>query len=203
VIAVLRAGERARTQADGSTSWHCFSSGAHYDPANVSFGPVIACDEHLLEPGAGFARHGHVGVELLSWVLDGALRHTDDAGREHTVRPGTLQYQRAGTGIAHAEANASDTAPLRFVQLWLLCDDGAADYALAAPPLQLRGGRCAVLSGAGRLGPGATFAFVARGEFRVCDETLAAGDSARVPAGAWDVEGAGELLTLTVPASTQ
>ena len=203
MIAVLRAGERARTQADGTSSWHCFSSGAHYDPANVSFGPVIACDEHLLAPGAGFARHGHAGVELLSWVLTGALRHTDDAGREHTVGPGALQYQRAGTGIAHAEENASATAPLRFVQLWLLCDDDTADYALTAPPRQLRAGRLAVLTGAGRLGPGATFAFVARGEFRVGDETLTAGDSARVRAGVWDVEGAGELLTLTFPPSTQ
>lgn len=195
MITVHRAGERAVTEGHGFTSWHCFSSGAHYDPGNVSFGPVTACDEHLVEPGGGFDSHRHTGVELVSWVLDGALAHSDDHGRTHRVEPGTVQYQRTGRGIVHAERNASDDAPLRFVQLWLLCADDTTDYSLTAPPLDLRAGRLTVVAAAHSAPRGPAFAFVARGAFEVAGWQLAVGDSLRTDE-PMTVDGAGELLVV-------
>jgi quercetin 2,3-dioxygenase len=193
VIDIRRGADRYRTDVDGVTSLHCFASGAHYDPDNVSFGPVIACDEHQVAPGAGFAAHRHVGVELVSWVLDGTLRHTDEAGRERLVGPGVVQYQRSGAGIGHAEQNASTHAPLHFVQLWLLCDDDITDYAVLPAPVQLRTGRFAVLTEAGSLPAGGAFAFVARGAFGVAGLALGPGDSVRTDA-PLPVTGGGELL---------
>jgi redox-sensitive bicupin YhaK (pirin superfamily) len=140
MISVRRAGDRFRAEHDGITTWHSFSAGPHYDPANVAFGSIVACDEHLLAPGAGFPRHTHARVELVSWVLDGALRHTDGAGRDVIVRPGEVHHQIAGRGIEHVERNASDTVPLRFVQLWLLADHDDPMYELTATPVRLGNG---------------------------------------------------------------
>ncbi|SDJ12286.1 hypothetical protein SAMN05444157_1856 [Frankineae bacterium MT45] len=119
MIRVLRSGERFVSCGDGITTRHCFSAGAHFDPQRMGFGALIGHDEHLLEPGAGFATHRHRDVEILSWVLEGVLTHEDDAGRLREVHPGSLQYQRAGIGIAHSERNASGSEPLRFIQMLL------------------------------------------------------------------------------------
>lgn len=192
---VHRAGERAITYGAGVTSWHCFSSGAHYDPGNVSFGPVIACDEHLVEPGAGFEQHRHAGVELISWVLDGALAHSDDSGRTHRVEPGMAQWQRAGSGIAHAERNASVETPLRFVQLWLLCAADTTDYAVSPTPLRLHAGAFTVVVGGESLSGGSAFAFVARGGFEAAGQRIGVGDSLRIDEPI-TIGGAGELLVV-------
>ena len=91
---------RFETVQPGITTRHCFSSGAHYDPAHIAFGPLIALDEHALAPGAGFGRHAHRGVEILSWVLSGTLHHEDTAGRVELVRPGTLAFRGLAIGVA-------------------------------------------------------------------------------------------------------
>lgn len=201
MIDVRRAAARYRVDMPGITSWHCFAAGPHYDPDNLSFGPVIACDEHLLEPGAGFTAHRHARVELLSWVLDGALRHEDPGGRVAIVRPGQVQYQRAGAGIEHVERNASDAAPLRFVQLWLSDDASEPGYLLATPPYELRTGSFAVLRGDG-LVPGAPYVhlYVAGGAFEVAGAALCAGDSLRAADQDLPVTGSGELLAFSTPA---
>jgi redox-sensitive bicupin YhaK (pirin superfamily) len=200
MIDVRRAGDRFRTDQPGITTWHSFSSGAHYDAANLSFGPVLACDEHLLNPGAGFELHRHARVELVSWVLDGALRHEDDSARARVVMPGMAQYQLAGLGIEHVERNASDTEPLHFVQLWLQTDEDVPDYDLASPPLTLTTGRFEVLHRARdqRL-PAATTVhlYVAMGRFTVSGHDLGPGDSLRASEVTLDVEGDGQLLVVT------
>ena len=195
MISVHRAGDRFRAEHEGITSWHAFSAGAHYDPANVAFGPIVACDEHLIAPGAGFGRHPHGRVELVSWVLDGALRHTDGGGRNVVVRPGQVQHQVAGRGIEHVERNASDDAALRFVQLWLLCDADDPAYAIAAPPVQLATGTLTVH----RDGPLAVAAdahvFVCSGVYTAAGTRLTAGDSVRTTE-PLDAAGTGELLVV-------
>jgi hypothetical protein len=201
VITVHRAEDRFRTVQPGITTWHGFSSGAHYDPANLSFGAVVACDEHRLDPGAGFEPHAHTRVELVTWVLDGALRHTDAAGRERVVGPGQAQYQLAGTGIVHAERNASDSEALHFVQLWLLTDEDVPDYDLTRPPVNLSTGsfdvrrRCQgeVLAA----GPHVHL-YVARGRFEAAGHELRPGDSLRAASQVVPVTGAGELLVIRV-----
>ena len=203
MITVHRAAQRFRTGQPGITTWHSFSSGAHYDPDNVAFGPVIACDEHLVAPGTGFGRHRHARVELVSWVIEGELRHEDDAGRAHGVAPGTAQYQLAGTGtgIEHVERNASDSAPLRFVQLWLLADADEPAYAVEEPPMSLRHGTFDVLRGPATV-PAApcVHLYVATGGFEVAGAALTAGDSVRAASQVVTVTGSGQLLVVRVEA---
>jgi quercetin 2,3-dioxygenase len=196
VITVQPAAARYRSERGGVTTWHCFSSGDHYDPGNVAFGPIVACDEHEVAGGAGFDRHSHARVELLSWVLEGELRHEDPSGRVQLIRPGHAQHQLAGRGIEHAERNASGSAPLRFVQLWLLTDGDEPDYEITTPPIRLGAGRFAVLAGNGRIGPGPAFAFAAAGEFTINGHGLRAGDALRSDGEALAVRGAGELLVV-------
>ncbi|WP_375483199.1 pirin family protein [uncultured Jatrophihabitans sp.] len=127
----------------GIVSKHTFSAGAHYDPDNVAFGPIVGLDEHTVDPGAGFDWHGHRGVHIVSWVLAGTLRHEDSNGVERFVRPGVLLVQSTGGGIRHRETNASDTEPLRFVQITLL-GDGPTSVGTTTPPATVGGVRITV-----------------------------------------------------------
>jgi redox-sensitive bicupin YhaK (pirin superfamily) len=198
VIDIRRADTRYRAEQPGITSWHCFSSGPYFDPDNVAFGPLISCDEHLLAPGAGFPPHRHARVELVSWVLDGTLRHSGPGG-SRLVAPGQVQYQRAGIGIGieHSEANASVLEPLRFVQLWLMSEDELPDYSVTAPPVRLGRGTFDVLRRCrgSRIEAGLVHLFVGTGNFHVAGADLAAGDSVRA-AGSVEVDGDGELLVV-------
>ena len=199
MIQIRRAADRHRTDQPGITTRHCFSSGSHYDPSNLSFGPVVACDEHLLDPGAGFERHPHRRVELVSWVLDGALRHESADGTQRVVVAGQVQYQLAGVGIEHSEVNASDSAPLHFVQLWLLTDEDVPDYDLGAPPMRLSSGSFAVLRRCREhritAGSGAHL-YVAAGGYRVDGVQIAGGDSVRMSDATVALDGDGELLVV-------
>lgn len=199
MIHVQRAGERYRVEQPGITTWHCFSAGAFYDPDNVAFGRLMACDEHLIEPGAGFPRHAHAGVELVSWVLDGTLAHWDGAGRRHLIQPGHVQHQVAGAGIEHAERNGSRLEPLRLVQIALLVEDGTPGYAIAQPPLTLKSGGFDVLTRCRgtRVDARLVFLFVVGGAFHVVGSDLGPGDSVRAP-GSVEIDGDGELLVVTV-----
>jgi redox-sensitive bicupin YhaK (pirin superfamily) len=200
---IARSADRFETVQPGIRTRHSFSSGAHYDPTNLSFGPIIACDEHQLDPGAGFELHPHARVELVSWVLDGALKHDDAMGRSRVVVPGQAQYQAAGIGIQHTERNASTSAPLHFVQMWLLTDEDVPDYDLAKPPLTLSAGSFSVLRrGRDDQLPRAAFvhAYVAQGRFTISGDELVAGDSVRAIDEELRVDGDGELLVLALAA---
>ncbi|WP_042386805.1 pirin family protein [Streptacidiphilus melanogenes] len=119
-LSIRRAGHRYRSEPEpGVRTAHAFSFSAHYDPANVSFGALLACNEELLAAGAGFAAHRHRDTEILTWVLEGALAHRDDHGHEAVVRPGQLQYLSAGSGVSHSEVNGATDEPVRFLQFWL------------------------------------------------------------------------------------
>jgi redox-sensitive bicupin YhaK (pirin superfamily) len=118
-VDVRRADERFRTDRDGITTFHSFSYGAHYDAGNVGFGPIIAINEEQVPPAGGYETHHHADVEIVTWVLDGALAHEDTAGAHGVIRPGTLHWLTAGDGVQHAEHNASTEEPLRFIQTML------------------------------------------------------------------------------------
>lgn len=207
-VQVRRAGARFLSRAPGVQSWHCFSFGPHYDPANTGFGALVLHDEHLLEPGAGFDPHPHRGVEVVSWVLEGVLVHEDALGGRRELGPGSLQHLSAGRGVVHAEH--AGRVPTRFVQAWLLPDQPPASpsYVVQAPadgglaPVRTVAG--AVLS-AGRLARGATrrlggplvHVFVANGVVRIEGKRLQVGDAARCsgPGQVWLVaEQPAELL---------
>lgn len=187
MIAIRGAADRFRTASDGIESLHCFAAGPHYDPDNIAFGPVVGVDEHRLAPGAAFPRHAHSGVVILSWVLDGALRHEDSAGHVEVVRPGRLLVQDARARIEHVEGNASDAEPLRFVQTTWLASGGEPVFAVYH--------RCdRELLPAARL----AHLYVARGAFTVSGHELGEGDSLRAGNQVLRATGSGELLVVSV-----
>ena len=104
-------------------SRHTFSFGQYYDPDWMGFGALRVINEDRVAPGAGFPTHGHANMEILSYVLEGGLAHRDDAGGAGGVLvPGELQWMGAGHGIRHSESNASDDAPVHFLQVWIQPD---------------------------------------------------------------------------------
>ena len=136
---IRRASDRFRTDHDGITTFHSFSYSHHYDPENIAFGPVVAINEECVPPGGGYDLHFHSDVEIVTWVLDGALAHEDTAGAEGVIEPGALNWLDAGDGLRHAERNASDTEPLRFLQIMLRADHGPVNVDVIAAPTTVRG----------------------------------------------------------------
>ncbi|WP_189298966.1 pirin family protein [Streptomyces albospinus] len=207
MIQVRRGVERYRGgDADaGIASLHAFSFGPHYDPHNLRFGALIACNEERLAPGAGFDEHPHRDTEIVTWVVEGELTHRDSAGHETTVRPGDLQRLSSAGGVRHVERN-SGAEPLCFVQMWLAplshggdpayeVVRGIADgtpYALARAGAMLHVRRLA--DGERTAVPDAArvYVHVVRGAVRLGAQRLAAGDAARIT----DAEGL-ELVGLT------
>jgi redox-sensitive bicupin YhaK (pirin superfamily) len=131
-IEVRRAADRFLTRAEGRSTWHSFSFGAHYDPGNVGFGAMSAHNDEHLPPGTGYGDHPHADVEIVTVVLEGALRHTDSAGRVGVLTPGEVSRTSAGAGIVHSEVTQPGTAT-RFVQTWLRPDEsgGPSSYDVA------------------------------------------------------------------------
>jgi quercetin 2,3-dioxygenase len=117
-VEVRRGADRFVTVAEGRTTRHSFSFDRHYDPANVSMGFLLCHNDDLLQPGAGYPPHPHRDLEIVTWVLSGALRHEDSTGRGGVVVPGRVQRLSAGSGVVHSEVN-DDSSPLRFVQMWV------------------------------------------------------------------------------------
>jgi quercetin 2,3-dioxygenase len=115
---VRRAGNRFRTVASGRETWHAFSFGAHYDPAFPGFGLLVAANDERLEPGGGYEMHGHRDLEIVSWVLAGALHHAHGDGSRSVLTTGYVQALSAGAGVTHSE-HAGPGAPARLLQMWV------------------------------------------------------------------------------------
>ena len=120
MIAVRRASERGHGQHGWLDTHHTFSFNDYYDPRHMGFRVLRVINEDRVEPGQGFGTHGHRDMEIISYVLDGALAHRDSLGNESVLRPGEFQCMTAGTGIRHGEFNPSDSEPVHFYQIWLL-----------------------------------------------------------------------------------
>ncbi|MFJ2769791.1 pirin family protein [Streptomyces sp. NPDC087300] len=195
MIDVRRSGDRYRggEAAAGIESFHAFSFGPHYDPDNLRFGAILACNEERLGPGAGFDEHPHSHTEIVTWVVSGELTHRDSAGHVSRVAPGDVQRLSAGGGVRHVERN-DGTEPLVFVQMWLAPLEpggepsyevvhGIADstpYAVPAAGALLHVRR---LSAGERLAlPEAPFVYVhvVHGEVGLGESELGPGDSARL-----------------------
>jgi quercetin 2,3-dioxygenase len=204
VMWVQRAGERYRGgDGAGIETRHAFSFSGYYDPENVRFGSLVACNEERLAPGAGFAEHPHRDVEIVTWVVEGELTHEDSTGRRTVVRPGDVQRLSAGGGVRHSERNEG-REPLTFVQMWLAPAPGftsagaggaepayevvrgladAVPYVLERADAALGVWRPAAGERTGLPAAPWVYAHVVRGEIRLAEQTLAAGDAARITDG--------------------
>lgn len=133
MIRIRRSEERGRTHLEWLDSRHTFSFGTYFDPAHTSHRALRVLNDDRVAPGGGFPTHPHREMEILTWVVAGALEHRDSMGNASVLGAGELQRMTAGTGITHSEFNPSSTEPAHFLQIWI-----APDRAGLAPSYEQR-----------------------------------------------------------------
>lgn len=137
-VEIRRGSARFVDRAQGRVTRHAFSFGSHYDAEHLGFGPMLCHDDHLLGTGRGFEAHPHSDVEIVTWVLSGALEHIDSGGDSHVVEPGSVALLSAGSGVEHAETALTAT---RFVQVWLRPEEPGAPPAYEVQTVSPEPGR--------------------------------------------------------------
>jgi quercetin 2,3-dioxygenase len=208
MIHVRKSNARGHANHGWLDSHHTFSFADYYDPEAMGFRALRVINEDRVAPGQGFGRHGHRDMEILSYVLEGGLAHEDSSGGGGVIRPGDVQRMSAGTGVMHSEFNASRTEPVHFLQIWLVpARRGVAPaYDQKSFPPEERQGRLRLIASPDAadgslaihqdarvyttlLGKGDTVSHalapgrhawvqVARGQVRLGDTVLSAGDGA-------------------------
>jgi redox-sensitive bicupin YhaK (pirin superfamily) len=157
-VDVRRAADRASTRLAWLDSKHSFSFGEHYDPTNTHHGVLLVNNDDVVAPGTGFETHPHRDMEIVTWVLGGALVHQDSTGHAGVIYPGLAQRMSAGRGILHSEKNdawrlqpdAARDEPVHFVQMWVLPDEAGSTPGYEQLEVEdhlLRGGLVPVASG--------------------------------------------------------
>ncbi len=179
MIRIRKAAERGHFDHGWLDTYHTFSFGDYYDPAQMGFRALRVINDDRVEPGRGFGMHGHRDMEIITYVLDGALEHRDSLGNGAVLRPGELQHMTAGTGVRHSEFNPSDREAVHLYQIWLLPERRGLPPSYeqkAFPEAERRGALRLVASPAGEGG-----ALTIRQDARIYLATLADGETVAHP----------------------
>ncbi|MEZ0259588.1 MAG: pirin family protein [Alphaproteobacteria bacterium] len=147
--------QRGATETGWLQSWHSFSFGGYHDPKNMGFGPLRVINEDIVRAGTGFDMHGHANMEIITYILSGAIEHKDSLGNGGVIRPGDVQLMSAGKGILHSEFNPSDTEDVHLLQIWIMPREtgGKAGYQQTSfDPAQLQNNLRLVVSPEGEDG---------------------------------------------------
>ncbi len=153
MLQIRPAHERGHTRYDWLNSYHSFSFGDYFDPQQMGVSNLRVINDDIIAPAGGFPTHGHRDMEIVTYVLSGALEHKDSMGNGSVIRPGDVQRMSAGSGIHHSEFNASHDEPVHLLQIWLQPNRQGVEpgYAQRQFPTEQRQGRlCLLVSPDGR-----------------------------------------------------